>query len=224
MKKITASIFLLPLLQILLSCAAGPQVRTEGVPEKEPERPVTELATGPAAVPEQPAPPEVPEYIMGRGMVPARLLADFLISSNPKADRDFTEALAGLYVGEAGIEGVNHDIAFAQMCLETGFLSYGGLVTADMNNFCGLGAIGPERPGERFSDPLTGVRAHIQHLKGYATEEPLKQELVDPRYRWVRYGSSPRISGLAGTWASDKRYAEKINNILERLYIFSFDR
>jgi hypothetical protein len=220
MKKIIASVFLLPLLQLLLSCATGPQVPAERVPEKEPDRPIT----GPAAVPERPALPEVPEYIMGRGIIPARLLTDFLLAFNPGADRDFTEALAGLYIDEADIEGVNHDIAFAQMCLETGFLSYGGLVTADMNNFCGLGAIGHERPGERFPDPLTGVRAHIQHLKGYATEEPLKQELADPRYRWVRYGSSPRISGLAGTWASDKQYAEKINSILQRLYVFSFER
>ena len=36
-------------------------------------------------------------------------------------------------------KGSNSDVAFAQMCLETGFLRFGGLVTMDMNNFCGLG-------------------------------------------------------------------------------------
>jgi hypothetical protein len=66
------------------------------------------------------------------------------------------------------------------------------------------------------------VRAHIQHLKAYATDEPLKQELVDPRYRWVRYGSAPTIHGLAGTWASDRDYAEKITAVLERLYRFAY--
>jgi hypothetical protein len=124
-------------------------------------------------------------------------------------------------VEEAAAEGVNHDVAFAQMCLETGFLRFGGLVQAEMNNFCGLGSIGPGQPGERFSEPRIGVRAHIQHLKAYATEEPLKQALVDPRYRYVRPGSSPLIKGLAGTWAADKGYAEKITGILERLYTFS---
>jgi hypothetical protein len=123
-----------------------------------------------------------------------------------------------LYVEEAAAEGVNHDMAFAQMCLETGFLRFGGLVSAGMNNFCGLGAIGPGQEGEVFPDPRTGVRAHIQHLKGYATDLPLNGELVDPRYRWVRKGSSPRIRGLAGTWAADKSYGEKINRILERMY------
>jgi hypothetical protein len=121
-------------------------------------------------------------------------------------------------VEEAAIEGVNHDMAFAQMCLETGFLRFGGLVTPEMNNFCGLGSIGPGQIGERFPDPRTGVRAHIQHLKAYATDEPLKQTLVDPRYRWVRYGSAPKIQGLTGTWAADKEYGNKISSLLERLY------
>jgi hypothetical protein len=125
-------------------------------------------------------------------------------------------------VDEAGIEGINHDAAFAQMCLETGFLKFGGLVTPEMNNFCGLGSTGPGQPGERFPDSRTGVRAHIQHLKAYATPEPPKQELVDPRYYRVRSGSSPAIGGLAGTWAADRAYGEKIKDILTRLYEFSF--
>ena len=123
-----------------------------------------------------------------------------------------------MYIEEAAAEGVNHDMAFAQMCLETGFLRFGGLVSAGMNNFCGLGAIGPGQEGEVFPDPRAGVRAHIQHLKGYATDLPLNGELVDPRYRWVRKGSSPRIRELAGTWAADKSYGDKINRILERMY------
>ncbi|MDR3171419.1 MAG: glucosaminidase domain-containing protein, partial [Treponema sp.] len=139
-----------------------------------------------------------------------------------EARAPFLRDLAVFYIEEAAIEGVNHDVAFAQMCLETGFLRYGNLVTPDMNNFAGLGAIGPEQPGLSFPDPRTGVRAQIQHLKGYATDTPLKQELVDPRYRWIRYGSAPAIRGLAGTWAADRQYAVKISDILERLYAFAF--
>ena len=109
------------------------------------------------------------------------------------------------------------------MCLETGFLRFGGLVSPGMNNFCGLGAIGPGQNGEQFPDPRTGVRAHIQHLKAYATVEPLNGALVDPRYKWVKYGSSPTIAGLSGTWAADKSYSVKISSILRRLYDFSFN-
>jgi hypothetical protein len=87
-----------------------------------------------------------------------------------------------------------------------------------MNNFAGLGSIGPGQPGERFPSPRIGVRAQIQHLKAYATEERPKQALVDPRYRYVRYGSAPTIDALAGTWAADRGYSGKIKNVLERLY------
>jgi hypothetical protein len=165
--------------------------------------------------------PRPSEYIMGEGLIPKEKLAAFLLQRNNWIDEDFALLLSGYYVEEAAIESVNHDIAFAQMCLETGFLHYGGLVTPDMNNFCGLGAIGPEK-GLFFPDPRTGVRAHIQHLQAYASTEPLKQELVDPRYRYVKRGSSPTINGLSGTWAVDRSYDMKIGRILRNLYEFSF--
>ncbi|MDR2103753.1 MAG: glucosaminidase domain-containing protein [Treponema sp.] len=206
---------------LFFSCAAAPAVRVpqEGLP------PPSTAQSGPERLPpEEPVIPPIPEYIMGRGLTSADQLADFLLSANPKLEQYFAGDMAALYVEEAAFEGVNHDAAFSQMCLETGFLKYGGLVTPEMNNFCGLGSLGPEQPGERFPDLRTGVRAHIQHLKAYATAEPLQRERVDPRYRLVRYGSSPAIKGLAGTWAADLQYAEKITSILKRLYRFSFEK
>jgi hypothetical protein len=196
-----------------------------------PEGPMETPAAGPAilppeggiaaAPPERPV-PEIPLRILGTGQVPGNALSRFLLALNPAMEELFAEELAGYYTEEAEAEGVNHDVAFAQMCLETGFLRFGNLVTPDMNNFCGLGAIGPEQRGEVFSEPRIGVRAHIQHLKAYATEEPLRGELVDPRYRWVRYGSAPTIYGLAGTWAADREYGEKIKDILEELYRYYY--
>jgi hypothetical protein len=214
-------------LLLVFSCAAAPPVRHTPLPEQPPALPPEQP---PALPPEQaPAPPERPperpvpsEYIMGTGQISGEKLALFLAGNNPQADQDFALTLAAYYIEEAAAEGVNHDAAFAQMCLETGFLRYGGLVSPDMNNFCGLGSIGPGQNGEAFPDPRTGVRAHIQHLKAYATADPLNGELVDPRYRWVKYGSSPTIHGLSGTWASDKNYSGKISAILRRLYDFSF--
>jgi hypothetical protein len=166
--------------------------------------------------------PDQPIGIMGKGMVPVEKLDAFLLLNNSTLDHEFTRNLVNFYIEEAVAEGVNHDIAFAQMCLETGFLRYGGLVKPEWHNFCGLGAIGPEQPGLVFPDPRTGVRAHIQHLQAYASDGPLNQALVDPRYRYVKRGSSPSIDGLAGTWAADTRYSEKIAGILKRLYDFSF--
>ena len=172
--------------------------------------------------PEMPKKPAVPELILGNGVISAEAMSAFLLASNPEAEKEFVEDLASIYVEESAVEGINHDTAFAQMCLETGFLSFTGLVSPEQNNFCGLGATGPGQPGERFPDPRTGVRAHIQHLKAYATDIPLKQDLVDPRYYFVRFGSSPAIRGLSGTWATDQLYADKIANILERLYNFAY--
>jgi hypothetical protein len=165
---------------------------------------------------------EPPKYIMGKGNVTGESLSLFLIKHNPQVNPAYIRTLSKAYIEEAGYEGVNHDVAFAQMCLETGYLKFGGLVKPEWNNFCGLGAIGPEQPGLIFPDSRTGVRAHVQHLKAYAATEPLKGDLVDPRYKYVRKGSSPVIDGLAGTWAADKMYAVKINDILQRLYVFAF--
>jgi hypothetical protein len=169
----------------------------------------------------RPGPTEIPENILGKGYVPPTTLADFLVHANPQVDRRFAVQLAQLYVDEGAIEGVNSDVAFSQMCLETGFFRFGNLVTEAMHNYCGLGSLGPGHPGLSFPTPQIGVRAHIQHLKGYATDEALHQTLVDPRYRYIRYGSAPTIYALAGRWASDKEYGNKIVGILKRLYQFS---
>ena len=166
--------------------------------------------------------PQPSHSIMGKGRTGADKMAGFLLQNNPAADQEFVRVLAMIYIEEAGYEGVDHDIAWSQMCLETGFLSFTGLVKPEWNNFAGLGAIGPEQPGLIFPDPRTGVRAQIQHLKAYASEEPLNLELVNPRFRFVRRGSSPSVDGLAGTWAADRTYADKIKVILQRLYDFAF--
>jgi hypothetical protein len=126
--------------------------------------------------------------------------------------------MASYYIEEARKEGINSDVAFVQMCLETGFLKFGGLVTGDMHNYCGLGAIDSSQRGERFPTEEIGVRAHVQHLHAYALTTPLKGELVDPRYKYVQpRGKAPDIFGLAGTWASDKAYGQKLDALLEDL-------
>jgi hypothetical protein len=168
-----------------------------------------------------PKPAEEPIPIMGAGQMTSEALSAFLLKHNPALGKPFTDAFAVYYVDEAHTEGVNADVAFAQMCVETGFLSFRGQVTPDMNNFAGLGTTGPGVNGEHFPSPQIGVRAQIQHLKAYATIEPLNGELVDPRYKWVKYGSAPTVAGLSGKWAADKNYGRKIQSMLERLYSFS---
>jgi hypothetical protein len=162
---------------------------------------------------------EAPQLIMGTGLMGQAQLVSFFMENNSNADELLVTRLAALYMEESASEGVNADVAFVQMCLETGFLRFGGLVTRDMNNFCGLGAISPEQPGLFFPDEQTGIRAHVQHLKAYGSPDPLVGELVDPRYRYVSpRGKSPYIQGLAGTWATDPQYGDKLMDLLLKLY------
>ncbi len=158
------------------------------------------------------------EYrIMASGQKTVDQLAEYLLYFNPDIDATTAYLMAGYYVDESENEGVNHDIAFCQMCLETGFLRFGGIVHPSQNNFCGLGAVNSSTPGERFPTRRMGVIAHIQHLKAYASKQPLRGQLVDRRFKWVKRGSAPTVDGLAGKWAADREYSLKIKSLLYRL-------
>lgn len=158
--------------------------------------------------------------IMGPGFLTATDLADFFLSQNPAANKKEVYEIATYYVYEGMAEGVNYSVAFAQMCLETGYLKFGNLVTPEMHNYCGLGAMDAEHPGESFATMQLGVRAHIQHLQAYGTTEDqqLRNQLIDPRYSWVHKTKYiETIEGLSGTWATDPNYAVKIENILKKI-------
>ena len=161
--------------------------------------------------------------LTGKAVKNSRQLYNFFMANNPQANKKLVKKLAKLYISEAKTEGINSDCAFVQMCHETGFLKFGNLVTPQMHNYCGLGAINAENPGLSFKTEKLGVRAHIQHLHAYATKEDvlLKNKCVDPRYKYVSpRGKSPDIFGLSGTWAADKEYSNKLNSLLARLEIY----
>lgn len=157
-----------------------------------------------------------------KGSLTAKQLADFFIKNNADEDYDHILEFAQMYIDEAEMENINSDIAFAQMCLETGFLKFGGLVQSDFHNYCGLGAIDSENPGEKFKTERLGIRAHIQHLHAYATTEDvqLNNELTDPRYSWPHRTKLARtIDELAGTWAIDPEYGKKLEGIIKRMSV-----
>jgi len=159
-------------------------------------------------------------YIMDQGKSTPQELAAMLLHYNPRLDIAYANELALVYVEESTDEGVNHDIAFCQMILETGYLKFSGSVKKYQNNFCGLGATGAHRPGEFFPDIRTGVRAHIQHLKAYATSQSIIKPVVDNRMKYVKRGSAPTIYALKGKWASDMLYDKKIESLLNKLFVF----
>ncbi len=157
------------------------------------------------------------------GVKNAKQLTNFFMANNPSADKKLVKRLASYYISEARTEGINSDCAWVQMCLETGWLKFTGLVKPEMHNYCGLGAISAEQPGLSFESEQMGVRAHIQHLHAYATTEdvPLVNELIDPRYKWVLpRGKAPTVLELSGTWAADPEYGKKLEGLLARLEKF----
>ncbi|MGK7878281.1 MAG: N-acetylmuramoyl-L-alanine amidase [Xenococcaceae cyanobacterium] len=157
------------------------------------------------------------DRIMGGGNTSEVQLIVFLKANNENALTYFPD-LPKLYREEGAIEGVNYDIAFCQMCLETGFLRFGGDVKPSQNNFAGLGTVGSGAQVATFPSPQIGVRAQIQHLKAYASLEPLVQEVVDPRFHLVTRGVAPLVSQLSRRWAADLSYGDKIMAMLRWLY------
>lgn len=145
-------------------------------------------------------------------------LVEFFVEKNPSCDIKKVKRLASYYVEQGKVEGINSDIAWIQMCLETGFLKFGLLVKPEMNNFCGLGAIDKNNPGLAFATEKDGVIAHIQHLHAYGTTRKLNGKLIDSRYKYVNpRGKAPSVYELSGTWASDKQYGQKLANLLSLL-------
>lgn len=157
------------------------------------------------------------DQIMSRGITSEVELQLFLRNNNENALVNFAD-LPKLYREEGNAEGVNYDLAFCQMCLETGFLRFGGGIKSEQNNFAGLGSIGGGAEAASFSSARIGVRAHIQHLKAYASLEPLVNEVVDPRFRFITRGIAPSIYQISGRWSVDLDYGTKIFSLMKRLY------
>ena len=81
-------------------------------------------------------------------------------------------------------------------------------------------------PGNSYPDVRTGVRAQIQHLKAYATDEPLNQTCVDNRYEYVKKASAPYVQWLGQKenpegvgWATGENYGYDIAGMLQHLLL-----
>lgn len=144
--------------------------------------------------------------IIGTPLASQEQCVSYLLSVNPHPAISVSpRELVAYYYEEGAREGIRPDVAFAQALKETGFFRYGGTVTPDQNNYCGLGTTNAEVKGAYFATSQIGVRAHIQHLLAYAsTREPITP-VVDPRYSLVRgvYGTNTlgNWQDLNGRWA-----------------------
>ncbi|MBE0647513.1 MAG: glucosaminidase domain-containing protein [Bacteroidales bacterium] len=167
----------------------------------------------------KPSPKAAPSiFIMDKGYKPVPRLVSFMVQHNRSLDTSYLSRLLRVYISECQMEGVNYDIAVVQMCLETGFLRFNGSVSRFQNNFCGLGAVSASAAGDWFGSMEEGIRAHIQHLKAYASTAPLTTPPVDKRFHHVRRGTVFTLYDLTGRWATDPKYGEKLEYLLRKLY------
>jgi hypothetical protein len=167
---------------------------------------------------------ELPQILAGPGnavpqcVTPGRLMA-FLKLRNPELNPRY-DGIATQYMRFGEELGVRWDIAFYQMVLETGALSYwrgnrAGDVKPEQNNFAGLGATGNGVRGESFKDIETGVRAHIEHILLYAGK-PVANPVADRTRKvhewgilesWQHSFKRPiTYTDLAVKWAPGSRY------------------
>ncbi len=146
------------------------------------------------------------DAIIGTPLASQEQCVKYLLSVNPQPDISVSpKELVSYYYEEGAREGIRPDVAFAQALKETGFFRYGGTVTPDQNNYCGLGTTSSDVKGAYFSSAQMGVRAQIQHLLAYASTRKPSEPVVDPRYGLVRssYGAQTLNSwtDLNGRWA-----------------------
>lgn len=128
---------------------------------------------------------------------------------------------AGLYRKAGDKWGVRWDVAIFQSCLETGFFWTNSTpkdVQPSQNNFAGLGATGGGVVGDSFPSPEVGIEAQIQDLALRCDVAIPKEQLLSAYAREVYDVISNRHSkfwsDLAGTWATDPDYWNKIQSIM----------
>lgn len=187
---------------------------------KKPEPPVE--PPKPPVVPEKPKEPEVNKTpIVGTTVLTKGRMLKYLLDNNKEPKLTVSaEELVSYFLEEGAAEGIRGDIAFCQAIKETGFFKYGGQVLPEQNNYAGIGATNnsPVGKGAWFKNAREGVRAQIQHLKAYASTEPLKNECVDPRFNLVSRGVAPAWEDLNGRWAvPGDGYGQDILKIFERI-------
>ncbi|MCR5756931.1 MAG: glucosaminidase domain-containing protein [Selenomonas sp.] len=163
------------------------------------------------------------DAIIGTPLASQEQCVNYLLSVNPQPNISVSpQELVSYYYEEGMREGVRPDVAFAQALKETGFFRYGGTVTPDQNNYCGLGTTSENVKGAYFRTAKLGVRAQIQHLLAYASTRQPSEPVVDPRYGLVRnsYGAQTLNSWIAlnGRWAvPGNAYGQSIMSMFRQM-------
>ena len=159
--------------------------------------------------------------VRGVSQVTEQQLVDLFRKRGFTAQVPRAQELAPLYIKWGREFNIRADIAWAQMAHETGFLTFGGIVPPDANNFAGIGATGAKNPDgtykfNRFATPELGVIAHYARLAWYVYPDHVNEfcsPQYDPRRLLLgnRHGNfGENLGVLNGRWAPSPIYTDKI--------------
>jgi len=130
-----------------------------------------------------------------------------------------------LYFETARPVGLDPLLAISQMVLETDNLS-SFWSQRPRRNPAGIGVTGEPGVGVSFPSWPKAVRAHVGRLLAYALPEGgensvqralIEEALTARPLPASRRGVAPTLQGLAGTWATDPEYADKISRIANEI-------
>ena len=164
--------------------------------------------------------------------------AEAWVKSVKTANKLLLQNLPKIWKAAEG-NGINPVVMLAQVCCETGYFNFGGVLNASFHNTCGLkttigGGDYEANAHMRFKNWDEGIQAHADHLglyagakncpkyspntKNYSNDKyKANGTTLDPRHFTYLYGKCKTVEGLAGTWATDKKYATTLLKLINQI-------
>lgn len=179
---------------------------------------------------------EAPPPKVGRVAAKATLLADarttqkalersVLSRDHGEYSKAEVRAILKTYVTTCKAAGLDPLLVVSQMVLETGNLT-SHWSQPPRRNPAGIGVTGEPGMGISFPSWDKAVRAHTGRLLAYAIPKGeenaaqrklIKEALAVRPLPDDRRGRAPALQGLAGTWATDPKYAQKIVRVANEI-------
>jgi hypothetical protein len=191
-------------------------VKTAKKPAKPKPKPATP-DTGPVTV---------QSSLLAKPRATRRTLERYLLSrQHGSYGDDEVKQILGTYLETCRRAGLDPLLVVSQLVLETGNLM-SHWSQPPRRNPAGIGVTGQPGAGISFSNWDKAARAHVGRLLAYAlppggvtdaqralVTEALKVRPLPDDLR----GRAPTLKGLAGTWAADRKYADKIAGIANEI-------
>jgi hypothetical protein len=190
-----------------------------------PKEPVTPKV--PKDGPQPDAGPVTPQStLIGAPRAPLKTLERYMLSRQHGSytDAEVKEILKK-YTATCKTAGLDPLVVVSQMVLETGNLM-SHWSQPPRRNPAGIGVTGEPGKGLSFPNWDKAVRAHVGRLLAYTLPKdggtPAQEALIAEALKARplpddRRGKAANLKGLAGTWAADKKYADKITRVANEI-------